>query len=466
MKIIIKNMHIFSKDGEEDIFNFSESVNFIYGNVGTGKTTILNLIMYGLGGKMINTPAIKKCFKAVQLEILLNDMIFKFFRIANSNRIQIDSLNDNHRISINTSNISDFLFEKCNLPIRFQSTGNYEGKDIKLTFQNYSWFSYLKQSEMDNSFFNLHSDNMFKQNAAVDVMLSFLESDILVDRELNKYYKEQKRRLRQYEDNKQVFKYVEDIFYLKNSSQGENVSLLIDSLKGRISKLINSKNLFYSEDIHELLELQKDLVLVEQKRLFENKKNRYFIELDTIRANIEKYEKNMKDEFFEHSYYAKNLYEIFLECLHKIEFQGINKYDTIKIDHKTHMPIITNEFEGKELSFENISSGGRKTLFKICFALAIHRFQHTKMNKNYLPSFLFIDTPMKNISEREDSNMYDNFYKYLFDTFSTELEDTQLFVIDKEKRNLTDYHFKDEAFIMRMTHDDKLNPPLFKNYRE
>ena len=155
-----------------------------------------------------------------------------------------------------------------------------------------------------------------------------------------------------------------------------------------------------------------------------------------------------------------------MECLHKIEFQGINKYDTIKIDHKTHMPIITNEFEGKELSFENLSSGGRKTLFKICFALAIHRFQHTKMNKNYLPSFLFIDTPMKNISEREDSNMYDNFYKYLFDTFSTELEDTQLFVIDKEKRNLTDYHFKDEAFIMRMTHDDKLNPPLFKNYRE
>ena len=72
---------------------------------------------------------------------------------------------------------------------------------------------------------------------------------------------------------------------------------------------------------------------------------------------------------------------------------------------------------------------------------------------------------MKNISEREDSILYDRFYYFLFKLFSTELGDTQLIVVDKEKRDLTGYQFKEEYIMMRMTRDDWMNPPLFKNYK-
>ena len=92
MKISIRNIHIFTTDGEENILNFSASLTFVYGNVGAGKSTMLNLIMYGLGGNLTYTPAIKNCLQAVQLEVMLDGKPFRFFRMANSNRIQIDDV--------------------------------------------------------------------------------------------------------------------------------------------------------------------------------------------------------------------------------------------------------------------------------------------------------------------------------------------------------------------------------------
>ena len=66
MRILIQNIHIFSTDGEESVLNFSESLTFVYGNVGAGKSTMLNLIMYGLGGsnllKNSALPVKEVCF--------------------------------------------------------------------------------------------------------------------------------------------------------------------------------------------------------------------------------------------------------------------------------------------------------------------------------------------------------------------------------------------------------------------
>ena len=79
MKIVIQNVHIYTVDGEETVFTFSNFLTFIYGNVGTGKSTIINLIMYAFGCNLTYTPAINNCLKAVQLRVLLNGKPFLFF---------------------------------------------------------------------------------------------------------------------------------------------------------------------------------------------------------------------------------------------------------------------------------------------------------------------------------------------------------------------------------------------------
>ena len=195
MRILIQNIHIFSTDGEESVLNFSESLTFVYGNVGAGKSTMLNLIMYGLGGSLTCTPAVRNCLKAVQLEVMLGDRPFRFFRMANSNRIQVDDISGKQRVNLLQKDVSAFLYRQFSLPDVYLSMGNIEDKKVTLSFNNFCWFSYLKQSEMDNSFFFLDSDNIYKQNAAINVLFSFFESEFLIDPKASQRYRDLKGRI-------------------------------------------------------------------------------------------------------------------------------------------------------------------------------------------------------------------------------------------------------------------------------
>ena len=82
------------------------------------------------------------------------------------------------------------------------------------------------------------------------------------------------------------------------------------------------------------------------------------------------------------------------------------------------------------ISFSNLGSGGKKTLFKCCFAVAVHRL--ASEIDALLPTFFIIDSPMKNISERENRAQFEGFFEMLYGLSSTELNGTQFIVIDKE----------------------------------
>lgn len=465
MKILIRKIHIFTTDGKESVFNFSETLTFIYGNVGTGKSTLLDLIMYSFGGNLTYTPAINKCFEAVQLDVMLDGRPFCFFRRVKSNRIQVDDVIRNQRQSLLNSQISTFIYTQFSLPDLHLSIGNIKDRKVKLSFINFSWFSYLKQSEMDNSFFNLDSDSIFKQTAAINVLLSFLESEFLLDHGVNQQYRELKRRLRQYEDGEQVFRYLEKIFINSNITDSMDEKESISELKSQIDRVLNGTECLNRDTLLHLLDQQRKLDCLEYKMAFEMRRERYCKEIDNLREEMSRTSRHIYYDKSTKNPNVQELYDLFLDCLLNINFHGVTKFDTVRMDPASYMPIISNPYERREVSFENLGSGGKKTLFKICFALAVHRLQHAKREFNYLPSFLIIDTPMKNISEREDAQMYDKFYQYLFFLFSTELSDTQLFVVDKEKRNLEEYQFRNQVALMRMTYDEGLNSPLFKNYK-
>jgi hypothetical protein len=71
---------------------------------------------------------------------------------------------------------------------------------------------------------------------------------------------------------------------------------------------------------------------------------------------------------------------------------------------------------------------------------------------------------MKNISERENEDVFNGFYQFLYKLSHTELKDRQIIMIDKE-------YYKDESdeeldiLVRHMTPNDPENPPLIEYYR-
>jgi len=128
----------------------------------------------------------------------------------------------------------------------------------------------------------------------------------------------------------------------------------------------------------------------------------------------------------------QTLEEFFLDCLVRSHFPGITRSDKVSIDAKSFVPeVMPTEAEDFAVtSFANMSSGGMKTIFKSCYAIALHRL--AAKTGAALPSLLILDSAMKNVSERENAELFHSFYGMVYELAATELSDTQLLLIDKE----------------------------------
>ncbi len=160
----------------------------------------------------------------------------------------------------------------------------------------------------------------------------------------------------------------------------------------------------------------------------------------------------------------RKLERYFLEYLIKAGVPGIRLEDKVQVSISTFLPLVAPE-GGQDVavtSFSNLSSGGKKVLFKCCYALAIHRLA-IETNAS-LPALLIIDSPMKNISERENIEVFRQFHNLVYDLAATDLVQTQFILIDKE------YCEPDEILQLpvlqrHMTPDNDDYPPLIKYYR-
>jgi hypothetical protein len=122
----------------------------------------------------------------------------------------------------------------------------------------------------------------------------------------------------------------------------------------------------------------------------------------------------------------------FLDCLLRAGVPGISDQDRVEIRTPGFVPEVygPEAVEATVTSFTNLSSGGKKTLFKCCFAVAVHRLAVSEGAT--LPKLLIVDSPMKNISERENREQFEGFHRLLYELKAGELAQTQLILIDKE----------------------------------
>ncbi|MBN2527605.1 MAG: hypothetical protein JXR76_14525 [Deltaproteobacteria bacterium] len=165
------------------------------------------------------------------------------------------------------------------------------------------------------------------------------------------------------------------------------------------------------------------------------------------------------------------LKELFLGCLVRSKIPGFYSDDIVEMKSPSFLPEISSVGSGDLAvsSFSNWGSGGKKTFFKCCFAVAVHRLA---VERNaLLPTFLIIDSPMKNISERENRDQFEGFFNMLYDLSVSELKGTQFIIIDKEICPPPE-NYKNTFFDRHMTPNDrnidlKDNPfpPLIRYYR-
>jgi hypothetical protein len=157
------------------------------------------------------------------------------------------------------------------------------------------------------------------------------------------------------------------------------------------------------------------------------------------------------------------LQKLFLDCLVRSRLPGIAASDHVEIRSPNFLPEVVGTDAGNIVttSFANISSGGKKNLFKCCFAVAIHRL--AVQRQTLLPSFVMIDSPMKNISERVNVDQWEGFNEMLYQLADGELKGTQFVVIDKEHYPPEEGHdFK--INVRFMTPNDPEHPPLLRKH--
>lgn len=100
----------------------------------------------------------------------------------------------------------------------------------------------------------------------------------------------------------------------------------------------------------------------------------------------------------------------FKRIMLSVSFPGVSEEDEVVIDPRNWKPTVVH---GKqEWTFWDSGSGGKKTLFNVCYALAIHAVALERQMP--VPGLLIIDSPTKNISEDENPELVQSLYAEIY----------------------------------------------------
>ena len=151
------------------------------------------------------------------------------------------------------------------------------------------------------------------------------------------------------------------------------------------------------------------------------------------------------------------------EVLLAIHFPAFTAKEEVVINRRTLIPeVLQGNDPGRSWTFFDAGSGGKKTLLKICYALALHKT--AAENGLPLPHLLIIDSPMKNITPDVNREVFENFYDELYHLLGEALRDWQLIIVDQT-------YYPPPANVgpseqRLMLRDSVENPPLISYYRD
>jgi hypothetical protein len=100
----------------------------------------------------------------------------------------------------------------------------------------------------------------------------------------------------------------------------------------------------------------------------------------------------------------------FKRVMMDVSFPGVSEEDEVVIDPRNWKPVVIHGEQ--EWTFWDAGSGGKKTLFNVCYALAIHAVALERDMP--VPRLLIIDSPTKNISDDENPELVRSLYNQIY----------------------------------------------------
>lgn len=166
-------------------YTFGQGVNLIVGPVGAGKTSLLELLRFGIGGNGVLSQAAEQAVQRVTVTVWLGSGTYLLSRRVGSNLVEVLSRDGTPLETFSTQQskryrpISEFLLEAAGLPaVRLASSGvRPTSKTEPLSFFDVFSFCYLPQSEIDRSV-TRHADPMRARKRKATFELLFGLSDV------------------------------------------------------------------------------------------------------------------------------------------------------------------------------------------------------------------------------------------------------------------------------------------------
>ncbi len=168
-------------------YAFKPGTNVITGPVGTGKSSLLELIRYALGDDAVLSKAVLVAVQRVLLRIRLGNDTWVLERRIKSGLVQLLDTSGRPLRTFATTNatrhpsISGFLLERLGLPeVRIvRSRTKPTGETTPLTFNDYYPYSYVPQSEIDRSVvYHLDPFREPKRRAVFEVLFGLAEDEL------------------------------------------------------------------------------------------------------------------------------------------------------------------------------------------------------------------------------------------------------------------------------------------------
>lgn len=206
----------------------------------------------------------------------------------------------------------------------------------------------------------------------------------------------------------------------------------------------------------ELVGLRRDARIPEALAHMELEAEQHGLNASRIRRSLAE----EKEKLSAQSVLIEKLEAYFYEALREAGFPSLVPSDTVFINRRSWLAYIQpGGDEALQYDFFGAGSGGKKTLFNVCYAVAFHRL--AEEYNLALPTFLMIDSPMKNIGNDVNKDIFLALYQYIYGLSATVLNETQLIIADTDIATPpAGMDFKERLMIA----GDPEHPPLIPYY--
>ena len=206
----------------------------------------------------------------------------------------------------------------------------------------------------------------------------------------------------------------------------------------------------------EIIGLRRDARLPQALFELEAEADAHLVKAQAIRREL----KSERERIADRDNLVGQLESYVFDALMSSGFPALNRSDTLYINRRNWMAyILPHGDESLSYTLSGAGSGGKKTLFNICYAIALHRLAE-EMDLP-LPLFIIIDSPMKNIGTEVNKDIFVAFYNHLYGLLTKTMTKTQVIIIDTElSAPSTSLNFTERLMIA----GDPLHPPLIPYY--